>query len=182
MKEWIEEILTVLQSLQSSQHQFISATCVACCLQQCHISYNLKKLFPLMRMLRVQVDTESRTLPEYTCLCDLLVQRNFRYESCVYIVHIMHRACYVCVSFSIIIANAVGQLCQQAAKAGIKDANVDWLFILPLYHFMDGISDPFMPPEYDPERILFHTRITEIDWTLPQGLASVWKENTLIFH
>lgn len=88
----------------------------------------------------------------------------------------------MCIFFSIIIANAVGQLCQQAAKAGIKDATMDWLFILPLYHFMDGISDPFMPPEYDPKRILFHTRITEIDWTLPQGLASVWKENTLIFH
>ena len=85
MKEWLEEIVTALQNVQSSQNQFISATCVACCLQQCHVNFNLKKkdfLFPLMRMLRVQADTESRTLPEYTCLCDLLVQRNFRYETC----------------------------------------------------------------------------------------------------
>ena len=74
--------------------------------------------------------------------------------------------------FSGIIATVFGRLCQQAAKAGTKDANMDWLFVLPLYHFMDGISDPFMPPEYDPEKIQFHTRAMEINWRLPQGLEA----------
>ena len=74
--------------------------------------------------------------------------------------------------FSVTIANAIGRLCQQAAKPGTKENNMDWLFVLPLYHFMDGISEPFMPPEYDPEKIVFHTRATEADWRLPQGLVS----------
>lgn len=79
--------------------------------------------------------------------------------------------------FSATIANAVGRLCQQAAKAGTKEANSDWLFVLPLYHFMDGISEPFMTPKYDPETILFYTRFSEFEWRLPQGLVLTLKEN-----
>lgn len=85
--------------------------------------------------------------------------------------------------FSVTIANAVGRLCQQAAKVGTKENNMDWLFVLPLYHFMEGITQTFMTPNYDPEKAVFYTKIMEIDhWRLPQGLASVWKENGLMFY
>ena len=83
MKEWLEGIVVKLHHVRNAQRQFISATCVVCCLHLCHINYSLKKkdyLFPLLKMLHVQPVTESRMCPEYTCLCDLLVQERFWYE------------------------------------------------------------------------------------------------------
>lgn len=85
MNEWLENVVMKLHRVKTLQRQFISAICVACCLHLCQVDSRLKKdyLFPLLRMLQVQPDRESRTCPEYTCLCDLLVDERFWYE-CVY--------------------------------------------------------------------------------------------------
>ena len=53
-------------------------------------------------------------------------------------------------------------------KFDTKETIRDWLFVLPFYHFMRGISKPFMIPEYDPENIVF---FNELDWELSQGLV-----------
>ena len=87
MKDWLEGIVTAILRVQSSEKQFVTATCVACCLKQCKITFSLKKrefLIPLLQMLQIQPVSESRTCPKYTYLCDLLVKASFRYE-CMYV-------------------------------------------------------------------------------------------------
>ena len=78
------------------------------------------------------------------------------------------------------IAAAVGRLCQQGITAGTKESNMDWLFVLPFYHFMKGISEPFMTPEYDPEMIVFDNKL-EINRKLQPGLVSKLKESVYIY-
>ena len=78
------------------------------------------------------------------------------------------------------IAASIEQLCEEAAKADTKETNTDWLFVLPLYHFSKHSSEPFMPPEYNPEIIVFNTGLLDRlggNWRLPQGWVSTLKEN-----
>ena len=46
---------------------------------------------------------------------------------------------------------AVQQLCQEGVKLR---GNVDWLYVLPLYHFLRGDCEPYGTPDCNPERIL----------------------------
>ena len=48
-----------------------------------------------------------------------------------------------------IIAKAVALLCEEAIKAKISEPCWDWLYVLPLYHFMKGLSEPFMDLQFD---------------------------------
>ena len=57
------------------------------------------------------------------------------------------------------IANAVARLCKEAMKFTVWD----WLYVLPLYHFMkDNNREPFMVPEYDPSKISISARAKEL--------------------
>lgn len=76
---------------------------------------------------------------------------------------------FVLTFFSGTIATAVKQLCERAVE--VDATNVDWLFVLPLYHFLIGTSKPFMAPEYSPEKIEFNIGLLNIGWKIPQGLA-----------
>ena len=89
---------------------------------------------------------------------------------------------YVFKFYSKTIATAVKALCQRQMKDSTNETNVDWLFVLPLYHFMDGKSEPFMPPEYDPEKILFYTELMDRSWKLPKGLVSKLTKNLYAFQ
>ena len=83
MKKWLEEIVTSLQHMKNSQHQFISALCVACSLQLCHLNYSLKKkvfLFPLLKMLQLKPVAERGMCPDYSYVCHTLTNKSFRYE------------------------------------------------------------------------------------------------------
>lgn len=82
--------------------------------------------------------------------------------------------------FSVEIAAAIGQLCEQAAKADMKETNTDWLFVLPIYHFMKKSSEPFMAPEYNPEKVVFRTGLVARLGTcrLPQGLVNKLNDST----
>ena len=48
-------------------------------------------------------------------------------------------------------------------KARTKEPVWDWLYVLPLYHFMKGESEPFMSLEYNPEKIKFNVRGEDLD-------------------
>ena len=61
------------------------------------------------------------------------------------------------------------RLCKQAISAGTKEINMDWPFVVPLYHFMSDVSKPFMTPEYNPEKIKFDTKLVDNNWKFPQG-------------
>ena len=61
------------------------------------------------------------------------------------------------------IAFGVARLFKEAMTAGIREPVWDWLYVLPLYHFMNGESDPFMSLEYDPEKIKFNARAADLD-------------------
>lgn len=52
-------------------------------------------------------------------------------------------------------ASAIKRLCKEA----MTDKPVwDWLYILPLYHFMKDSKESIMIPEYDPTKILINAR------------------------
>lgn len=45
---------------------------------------------------------------------------------------------------------AIEWLCRNFIKL-THGKNIDWLQVLPLYHFLRGISQPFVPIEMNPE-------------------------------
>ena len=53
----------------------------------------------------------------------------------------------------------------KAIKANIT---LDWLFAVPLYNFMKGVSLPYMEPQYELESIKFLKGFPR----LPRGLVS----------
>ena len=61
------------------------------------------------------------------------------------------------------IADAVARLCKEAMKSR-NEPLWDWLYVLPLYHFMkDNNREPFMVPEYDPSKISISARAQELN-------------------
>ena len=60
------------------------------------------------------------------------------------------------------IADAVARLFKLAMKSR-NEPVWDWLYVLPLYHFMkDNSIEPFMVPEYDPSKISIGARAKEL--------------------
>ena len=59
---------------------------------------------------------------------------------------------------------AIKRLCKEAMKFKTKEANWDWLYALPLYHFMLRFCEPFASLEYDPEKIQFNARARLFDY------------------
>ena len=49
-------------------------------------------------------------------------------------------------------ATSVAVLCKQTRKGKFYK---EWLFALPLYHFLKGLSEPYQKPIIDPEKISF---------------------------
>lgn len=47
-------------------------------------------------------------------------------------------------------AQAIAMLCSRLKQ---KLQNVEWLLVLPLYHFLNGSCEPFGKPEMNPEKI-----------------------------
>ena len=162
MKEWLEEIVTRLQSVQSPKKKFVSSTCVACLVQKCGIKQcGLKKfgfVFPLLKMLKVQ--PESNVCPNVSLLSELTAT-DFRYIYGTWLLAMIRLCClYVCRSN---IAKAVELLCEEAIKAGTREPCWDWLYVLPLYHFMKGLSEPFMGLQHDFRSIQFNATAKELD-------------------
>ena len=59
MKGWLEAAVARLSDAPRSQHQFISAMAIACCVVECQIVQNLKMwdfVVPLLKMLSLQPD------------------------------------------------------------------------------------------------------------------------------
>lgn len=76
------------------------------------------------------------------------------------------------------IADAVACLCKVAMKSRTSEPVWDWLYVLPLYHFMKDDLEPYMKPEYDPSKIFISARAKELDLTdvknkVPIGYAYV---------
>lgn len=56
MKKWLEEAVDKLLEVREPQHRVVSATCIACCVVVCQISYSLKIkdfVVPLLQMLKL---------------------------------------------------------------------------------------------------------------------------------
>ena len=49
--------------------------------------------------------------------------------------------------FRELIALAIARLCKEVTKSRSRITVWDWLYVLPLYNFMKGYSEPFMRPE-----------------------------------
>ena len=64
------------------------------------------------------------------------------------------------------LAIAIGELCNEAIKFTFKEdpPNWDWLYVLPLYHFLSRACEPFASLEYDPEKIQFNVKAWEFDY------------------
>ena len=60
MKQWLEEIITDLQSVENPQQKYVSSVCIACVIQECEISFKKKGcVFSLLKMLKVQPENNS---------------------------------------------------------------------------------------------------------------------------
>lgn len=62
-----------LQNVESLMCQFVSSVCIACCVLECQVS-NLKFsdfVSPLLKMLRVQPNVESKVCLEISYLMDV---------------------------------------------------------------------------------------------------------------
>ena len=62
MKGWLEGKVAELSEVPSSEHQFLAALSIACCVVECKISQNLKIKFvvSLLKMLNIQPDIKGR--------------------------------------------------------------------------------------------------------------------------
>ena len=60
------------------------------------------------------------------------------------------------------IADTVARLCKEAMN--YRNPVWDWLYVLPLYNFMMGYSEPFMRPEYDINRIRIGARADKLNF------------------
>ena len=62
---WLEEIIKCLEGVGNPRCRFISSVCIATCFLDCHV-FRLKRfecVYPLLRMLRIQPNVESKTCP-----------------------------------------------------------------------------------------------------------------------
>lgn len=73
----MEEIVAELQNVDSSKHQFISSVCIACFTEECHVSFKAADLYPLLKMLCVQPNLESKICPNVSYLMDV-TEKSFR--------------------------------------------------------------------------------------------------------
>ena len=55
-------------------------------------------------------------------------------------------------------SEAVLRLCKDAMKFKTNEKNWDWLYVLPLCHFLSGLCKPFASLAYHPEKEHFNAR------------------------
>lgn len=79
IKTWLEGIVAELQNVESLKCQFISSVCIACCVQEYHVPFAKlsEYLYPLLEMLCVQTDAESKSCPNVSYLMDI-TDKSFR--------------------------------------------------------------------------------------------------------
>ena len=59
---------------------------------------------------------------------------------------------------------SVLNLCKEAMKLTTKEPCWDWLYVLPLCHFMSGACEPYASLEYNPENIRFNARAIQFGY------------------
>ena len=64
----------------------------------------------------------------------------------------------ICLFCRINVSKAVLSLCKDAMKFKTIERNWDWLYVLPLCHFLSGLCQPFASPEYHPRKEHFSAR------------------------
>lgn len=75
------------------------------------------------------------------------------------------------------VSDAILHLCKRAIKK-TKDPHLDWLCVLPLYHFVSGSCEPFAGLEYNPDKLQFNCRAKmfgydEIQWKYLSGYGGM---------
>lgn len=75
------------------------------------------------------------------------------------------------------VSAAILHLCKRAIRK-TKEPCLDWLRLLPLYHFMSGSCEPFASLEYNPDKIQFNSRAKlfgydEIQWKPLSGYGGM---------
>ena len=77
IKQWLEEIVAELLSVESPKRQFISSVCIACCTTECGV-FSLKCakfVYPLLKMLHIKPNVENRICPNVSYLVDIVNNR-----------------------------------------------------------------------------------------------------------
>ncbi|XP_019862312.1 PREDICTED: uncharacterized protein LOC109590913, partial [Amphimedon queenslandica] len=148
LSDWIVDLAKKLESKSLSNYQSIIPGAVFCLLlSDFDIVENLPqdKLKLLIKLLYLKPDEEGHSA--YRNLLSCLSNNDLKIE--------LHRS--------------VERLCRQFIKL-IQGKSIDWLrnTPLPLYHFLRGISEPFVPIEMN----------LEMEWTFWQTI----KDNKRSFH
>jgi hypothetical protein len=133
LKKWLEEIIKHLEGVGNPLCRFLSSACIATCFLDCHVSQlnEVECVYPLLRMLHIQPNMETQTCP------NVLFLRSISSITCREKVQ-----------------QAVLQLCKNAMKfKTISEPCLDWLYVLPLCHFLSGAIQPFASLEYNPSHL-----------------------------
>ena len=79
MKEWIESVVADLKEEAGGGKRLVSALTLAYCFWKLGINHPKYKefVFPVLEMLQLSVDTETRTCPEYDFACSS-IQTKYR--------------------------------------------------------------------------------------------------------
>ena len=67
---------------------------------------------------------------------------------------------YIILIHRLAVCEAVLHICRVAMKKVThKDCNYDWLYVLPLCHFLSGVCKPYDNIDYYPEKHQFYVRV-----------------------
>jgi hypothetical protein len=125
MKNWLEQVIETLAKAENPTQQFVSSVLITCCIHQCLTSHNLKKEFVMRLLNMLSLSTGIQEKVSY--LMD--------------IIPVQYRPT-VSSAFSKLFKDAMGYS---------GTAVLDWLYVVPLYHFMNGDCKPYMKLECSPK-------------------------------
>ena len=77
-KRWLEETVEQLQHIENPKRRFISSVCIAYWVKVCYV-YQLEQdtfLYPLVKMLRIEVDPTNKSCSNVTYLFDITTEQS----------------------------------------------------------------------------------------------------------
>ena len=140
MKEWLYSIVLALKGKQCATPEeygkrIAAVSSIICCFDMLiprplYIqSIKFDYIADMMSMLTLQPDSENKKCIDYEYMRSLIPQK-------------MEKK----------VADAISQLCRQLLHTRILQ-NPEWLYAIPLIHFLRGDCKPFQEPELNPEKM-----------------------------
>ena len=133
--------------------RLMSAACITHCIKLPSVGVlymtndGEKFILPLARLLTLHPDTDVRA--QYDQLCSK-IPADQRYG----IFSVIHEICILAVTvlynFRSAVAGAISELCLRISwRSSVKSFAIEWLLVIPLFHFLTKRSELYGKPELD---------------------------------